>query len=69
MTLTLQVQSVELCPLSCKVTLRQSGGNLPTLNDGLLVVQVPMFEFEFWRSQMSEFKTVTLAQVEEEAAC
>lgn len=68
MTLTLQVQSVELCPLSCKVTFRQSGGNLPSLNDGLIVVQVPMFEFDYWRSQMSEFKTVTLYQVEEEAA-
>ena len=64
MTLTLQVQSVELCPLSCKVTLRQSGGNLPTLNDGLLVVQVPMFEFDHWRSQMSQFATITLEQVE-----
>ena len=64
MTLTLQVQSVELCPLSCKVTLRQSGGNLPTLNDGLLVVQVPLFEFDYWRSQMSEFAPVTLEQVE-----
>ena len=64
MTLTLQVQSVEICPLSCKVTLRQSGGNLPSLNDGLLVVHVPLFEFDYWRSQMSEFATVTLEQVE-----
>ena len=65
MTLTLQVQSVELSPLSCKITLRQSGGgSLPSLNDGLLVVQVPLFEFDYWRSQMSEFATVTLEQVE-----